>query len=151
LKGRQKEYGEALQQYEAALRLAPDNRFVMNEYASVNAEYGFNMERTVPLAAHLYAMNPKDPIVADTLGWTLFRQGKTEEALPLLKQAVIGMPEYPGHHYHFGVALIKAGYPAQGRKALETSLKISSRFDGADRARELLKSTTTEPHKQSKR
>jgi len=135
----QGKYLAALTEYEEALKRAPDHERAMNNIASINAEHGFDMERSAVLAARLLAKHPKDHVVADTLGWTLFRQGKPQQALPLLRQAVNGMPANPVHHYHLGVALIKSGETVAGRKELETALRITGTFDGAEHARALLK------------
>jgi Flp pilus assembly protein TadD len=132
------DYVGALESYEEALKRAPGNDLVMNNIASLTAEHGFDMDRAAALSSRLYAKYPKNAAVADTLGWTLFRQGKTGEAVPLLKQGVAGMPGNPVHRYHLGVALQKSGNQTAGRKELETSLRISGNFDGAVKARALL-------------
>ncbi len=129
---------EALKGYEEALKRAPDNNLAMNNVASVNAEYGFDLERSAALAARLYNRQPKNPTVADTLGWTLFLQGKTELALPLLQQGVTGMPENPVRRYHLGAALKKSGQQAAGNRELSTALQLSSTFFGAGKAKALL-------------
>ncbi len=138
LKMRHKEYIAALKEYEEALKRAPNHERAMNNVASLNAEHGFDMERSAPLAARLYNKHPKDPTVADTLGWTLFRQGKIDTALPLLKQATVGMPGNPLHHYHLGAALIKSGRQDAGKRELAAALRISGTFDGAIQARDLM-------------
>jgi cytochrome c-type biogenesis protein CcmH/NrfG len=132
------EFIAALEAYDEALRRDPNSEKAMNNIASLTAEHGFDFERAAALASRLYAKHPKDPTVADTLGWTLFRQGKTRDAVPLLKQAVTGMPGNPVHRYHLGAALLQEGYQAAGRKELETALRISGNFDGAAKARALL-------------
>ena len=139
LRMRHGEYLEAMKEYEEALKRAPDHERAMNNIANLNAEHGFDMNRSAALAARLYAKHPKDPVVADTLGWTFFRQGKIGAALPLLKQGVVGASGNPVHHYHLGTALLKAGNQVAGKRELEVALKISGDFDGAAQARELLK------------
>jgi len=131
-------YPGALKAYEEALKRNPDNDQVMNSIASLNSDHGYDLERSAALAARLHAKYPLDPAVADTLGWTLFLQGKLEQALPLLRQGVDGMPGNPMNRYHLGAALIKVGETAVGRKELEMALKLSKEFDGAAKARELL-------------
>ncbi len=132
------EYILALNGYEEALKRSPDNERAMNNIASLNAEHGFDMERSAALAALLYARHPKEPAVADTLGWTLCRQGKLEQALPLLRQGVTGMPGNPTHRYHLGALLLKMGEQAKGRKELTEALKSGGTFEGSARARALL-------------
>ena len=132
------DYIGALKEYDDALQRAPDNDLVMNNVASLNAEHGFDMERSAALAARMHAKHPKDPAVADTLGWTLLRQGKLEQALPLLQQGAAGMPGNPVHRYHLGAALLRVGELNAGKRELAEALKISKSFDGAEAARSLL-------------
>jgi len=136
---RRKEYLGALKEYEEALKRAPNNEHAMNNVASLNAEFGFDMDRSAALAARLYARNQEDPDLADTLGWTLFRQGKIDDALPLLRQAASRLTGNPTARYHLGAALLKNGETAAGRKELAAALKLSGEFTGADRARALLR------------
>ena len=125
--------------YEEALKRDPNQYRAMNNVATLTARSGFNLDRAAALAARLYAKSPGNPDVADTLGWTLFLQGKTGEALPLLKLAVTKKPGIPQHRYHLGAALLKNGNQSAGRKELETALRLSGSFYGADKARALLK------------
>ena len=111
----------------------------MNNVATLTARSGFNLNRAATLAARLYANSPGNSDVADTLGWTLFLQGKTSEALSLLKQAVTQKPESPLHHYHLGAALIKNGNQAAGKNELTGAFRISGTFYGADNTRVLLR------------
>ena len=125
--------------YEEALKRDPEQYQAMNNVATLTARSGFNLNRAATLAARLYAKYGDNPDVADTLGWTLFLQGKTGEALPLLKQAVTQKPGSPLHHYHLGAALMKSGEPAAGKIQLAGALRSSGTFYGADRARALLR------------
>jgi cellulose synthase operon protein C len=132
-------FQDALASYEEALQRDPDNSVVMNNIASLSVEHGFDLARAATLAARMYAKYPRDPAVADTLGWVLHNQGKRNEALPLLQFAATGSPDNPVHRYHYGAALVKNGQTAAGRKELEAALKLSRGFDGAGRAQTLLK------------
>lgn len=132
------EYHAALVAYEDALKRDPENNLTMNNIASLSVEHGFDLERAANLAARMYAKYPRDPAVADTIGWVLFAQGKKDQALPLLQFAAAGAPGNPVHRYHYGAALLKLGQTAVGQKELAAALKISREFDGAEKARALL-------------
>ena len=60
--------------------------------------------------------------------------------LALCLQEVVRMPGNPQVHYHLWAALLKNGNQAAGKKEFEVAFKISGNFDGAVKARELLKS-----------
>jgi tetratricopeptide (TPR) repeat protein len=132
------EYLTALKNYEEALQRSPDNVAAMNNIALLIADHGYELDRAFELASRLYTRYPKDPAMVDTMGWVLFKQGKLDQALPLLRFAAQGAPNNPVHRYHYGAALLKVGQGAAGRKELETALKLSGDFDGAVKARALL-------------
>ncbi len=129
--------GDALAWYEEALQRDPDQYRAMNNIATLVARRGFDLDRAAALAARLHARYPNDPDVADTLGWTLFLQGKSEAALPLLKQAVAQKPDAVCR-YHLGALLLKGGNQVAGRKELAAALRLSGAFYGAEKARGLL-------------
>ncbi len=133
------EYRRALAAYEEVLKRDKESTLAMNNIASLSVEHGFDLERAATLAARMYAKYPRDPAVADTLGWVLFsQQGKLEQALPLLRFAATAAPRNPIHRYHYGAALLKNGQVEVGRKELAAALKLSGEFDGAEKARALL-------------
>lgn len=138
LRVRTGEYVAALQSYEEALKRSPDHAPAMNNIALLIADHGYELDRAAELAARLYTKHPKDPAVVDTMGWVLFKQGKLDQALPLLRFAATGAPGNPAHRYHYGMALLKVGQTAAGRKELEAALKISGNFDGAAKAKAAL-------------
>jgi tetratricopeptide (TPR) repeat protein len=132
------EYLPAIKSYEEVLKRAPDHVLAMNNIAQLIADHGYELDRAAQLASRMYAKYPQDPAVADTLGWVLFKQGKLDQALPLLQFAAGNAPINPVHRYHYGAALLKNGEKESGKKELATALKISAQFDGAAKSRELL-------------
>jgi tetratricopeptide (TPR) repeat protein len=138
LQVQQGDYLAAIKSYEEVLNRNPDHMPAMNNIAMLTADHGYELDRAVVLASRMYARFPKDPAVADTLGWVLFKQGKLDQALPLLRFAASGAPRNPVHRYHLGAALLKDGKTESGRNELEAALKISGTFDGAAQARALL-------------
>ena len=144
LQVRKGEFIPAIRSYEEALKRSPGNTGVMNNIALLIANHGYELDRAAELASTLYTKYPKDPAVVDTMGWVLFRQGKVDQALPLLRMAAAGMPLVPAHRYHLGVVLLKTGNQAAGLRELETALTLSKDFDGADQARAILASVASQ-------
>ena len=135
---RRGEYVPAITCYEELLHRFPDHAVALNNLAMLHADHGYDLERAASLASTLYTKFPRDAAVCDTMGWVLFKQGKLDQALPLLSKGAEGMPNNPAHRYHYGAALLKAGETAAGRKEVATALKLSKEFDGADQAQSLL-------------
>lgn len=65
------------------------------------------------------------------LGAALLRQGKPEEALRHLREAVTREPEYAKGHEQLGEALLAAGRPEEAADSLRRALEINPAFEAA--------------------
>jgi tetratricopeptide (TPR) repeat protein len=88
-----KSWPEAIALYEGVRkRLGNNDATLLNNLAWAYAETG-DYERAIPLAQRAVALEPRNPVTADTLGWLLFRSGKDRvRGLALLEQAARGAP-----------------------------------------------------------
>jgi len=59
-------------------------------------------------------------------------------AIRALKRAVDLDPGNPVHQYHLGMAYALEGQDKIARKTLQTALRLSTDFDGADEARKVI-------------
>lgn len=84
---------EAIAHYEAVRkRLGNNDSTLLNNLAWAYAETG-DYDRAIPLAQRAVALEPRNPVTADTLGWLLFRSGKDRvRGVSLLEQAARGAP-----------------------------------------------------------
>ncbi|HYW15096.1 MAG TPA: tetratricopeptide repeat protein [Allosphingosinicella sp.] len=84
---------EAIANYEAVRkRLGDNDATLLNNLAWAYAETG-DYDRAIPLAQRAVALEPRNPVTADTLGWVLFRSGKDRvRGVALLEQAARGAP-----------------------------------------------------------
>ena len=84
---------EAIALYERVRKsIGNSDATLLNNLAWAYAEMG-DYDRAVPLARHAWALEPRNPVTADTLGWLLFRSGRDRvQGLALLEQAVRGAP-----------------------------------------------------------
>ncbi len=108
---------------------------LLNNYAMALLETGDAQARSVAEKARTLA--PHDPLVADTLGWILLRQGDADAALGLLRDARLRAPDNPEVRYHLAVALKKAGHASQAREELDASLRGAVWFPGVEAAKQL--------------
>ena len=82
----------AIRAYESLrARLGDNDATVLNNLAWAYSETGA-VDRALPLARRAHALDPDNPVMADTLGWVLFRAGRRAEGLVLLEQAARGAP-----------------------------------------------------------
>lgn len=88
-----KRWPEAIGLYEAVRkRLGDNDSTLLNNLAWAYAETG-DYDRAIPLAQRALALEPRNPVTADTLGWLLFRSGKDRvRGVALLEQASRGAP-----------------------------------------------------------
>jgi tetratricopeptide (TPR) repeat protein len=132
------DYTGAIANYEEVLKRDPNNLSAMNNLASLLSDHDFDLNRAAALAGQLYQRTPRDPVVMDTLGWVLSRQGKNNEALPLLRRAATMTSTVAEVQYHLGAALLAAGQRDEGRVVLARALKLEPNSPIAAKVRALL-------------
>lgn len=121
--------------YEKLLKLQPDEALVWNNLAHVASAQ--NDKSASSFAERAYALRPNDPIVIDTLGWLLFRQGQVDRGLALLRDARLRDANNPEIRYHLAAALAKSGRTTEAREELTQALKMGTSFTGIEDARRL--------------
>jgi Flp pilus assembly protein TadD len=140
-----KDWPEAISQYETALKLDSNAAVAKNNLAWLYEEHGGNIAVALRLAQEARSALPKDPHVADTLGWLLVRMGSSESAVPYLKECVGASLANPSYHYHLGTAYFNAGHKEQAKRELLTALRLQHSFDGSDEARKVLDTIKAAP------
>jgi len=128
---------QAVAEYRQIIKTSPNHVMALNNLAAVLEEQ--NDPNAFGYAQRAYGLQPANPVVMDTYGWSLLQQGKIQEATPLLKQAAQAMPETPSVQYHWAEALVKSGQTSEARALLQKLLASSQRFDERDKASTLLK------------
>ena len=136
---RKKEIDKAKAKYEEVLKLNPKFGPAANNLAYILGEEGTNLDQALTYAQTAREQQPNDPSVADTLGWIYYKKNAYLKASSLLKEAVEKSPNNPVIHYHYGLTQQKNGDLAGAKKSLQTSLKLSETFPGAEDAKKTLK------------
>jgi tetratricopeptide (TPR) repeat protein len=94
-----------------------------------------NLDEALELARIAKAKLPRDPFVADTLGWIFFQKGLYGNALRELRDSAAKLPDNPEVQYHLGVAYLKLEKNDQAREHLTRALELGGNFNGAEEAR----------------
>lgn len=131
------QFAQAKASYERLLILVPDDSDALNNLANVLLR--LKDPGALAIAEQAVAKNPANYDAIDTLGWALFQAGQTDRALQLLRDARLRQPGSADIRYHLGAVLAKTGRNTEAREELEAALKTNASFEGADQARELLK------------
>jgi tetratricopeptide (TPR) repeat protein len=129
---------EAAEEYALHLKEQPDSAVAANNLAWLYAKKEKDLKKAITLAEKAIKRWPRNPHIADTLGWLYYLSGKKKEAIELLRRASRGLPRNPAVRYHYGRALLDAKETRRGLGEIKTALLISADFPGAKEARTLL-------------
>ncbi len=106
----------AHERYRKQLAVDKQNAVALN-----NLAYGLAVRKNapreaLPLAQKAQAIEPKNPAIADTLGWVYFLLGDHQQAVRYLGQAAQGAPRSAEIRLHLAEALLAAGRIEDARK-----------------------------------
>jgi putative PEP-CTERM system TPR-repeat lipoprotein len=110
----------------------PENPVVLNSLAYVSFQLG--RSDALDIARRALAAAPSSPDVNDTLGWILVQEGKAEEGIPYLRQALVRKADDPLLRYHLAVALNKLGRNSEALMELDKLLVDQQEFAERDQA-----------------
>ena len=79
--------GPALRELKIVLDSRPDDPAALNAYGYTLADHKLQLVHARTLIERAHATAPKNAAILDSLGWVLFRQGHSAEALPYLTTA----------------------------------------------------------------
>jgi tetratricopeptide (TPR) repeat protein len=125
----------AIEQYDAMIRIYPNNAAALNNLAWLLYERGD--ERALAFAERAAEAAPQAAAVADTLGWILVEQDETERGLQELQRALDIDGANPDIRYHVAAALAKSGQAAEAKQMLSALLSDERPFASRDDAEEL--------------
>jgi len=76
------------QMYEKALKINPNDAFVLNNYSYYLSLRNVNLERALEMAQRATELEPENTSFQDTYGWALYKSGKYDEAEIWIKKAL---------------------------------------------------------------
>lgn len=124
------EESRAREVLEALHRDFPDNPEVANSLGYFLAEKGQDLQRAKELIEIALAAQPGNGAYLDSMGWVLFRLGRTEAAFDYMIKAVNVLPDDPVILEHLGMVLLELGQDEEAAGMLRRSLAM-----GGDRER----------------
>ena len=113
---------EAAKFYLQAVQAKNDYVPALNNLAMLWADDEATRLQAVNLAMAAFTRASSDPSVLDTLGYTLIRSDRAEEALKVLERALSLAPGNPAIMYHQAMALAALDRKAEALTTLEQSL-----------------------------
>ena len=120
---------EALNTFEGALKSRPADPQLANALGFTLADHKMKLSRAETLVREALKVSPDNPAIQDSLGWVLYRRGKSTEALPVLERA------WRNSHdseiaAHYGEVLWKTGDEGQARYIWQQALNRSPDHKG---------------------
>lgn len=81
------------------IALKPDHAHALNALGYSWADRNIRLPEAHALITRALSLQPDDPFIMDSLGWVLYRQGKSAESLPILERAysIKADPEIAAH------------------------------------------------------
>ncbi|KAF0182307.1 MAG: hypothetical protein FD164_1146 [Nitrospirae bacterium] len=129
---------EAEKGYRAVLKTDPRYVPALNNLAFLlAASGGGGKDEAIRLATEALRIAPNDPALMDTLGYIYIKNGRYEDARPLIEKAVELLPKNPSVLYHAGMLYAATGQKVKALASLEAAVKAGD-FPEAKDARALL-------------
>lgn len=131
---------QARRLYEKTLNINRQYLPALNNLAYLLAENYGDRKGALELAIRAYRQLPSSAEVMDTLGFVLLKDGRFEDAIPLLEKAQAALPDHPTVQLHLGMAYQGAGQHEKAKYSLEQVLVAGNR-DEALEARRILRNS----------
>ena len=113
---------QAEREFRKLMSADPLDANAMNSLGYMLADNGVRLPEALDLAQRAVKVEPDNPAYLDTLGWTLFKSGKNDEAVAPLSRAAAAMCGSSVIQEHHGDVLAKAGKPADAIAAWQRAL-----------------------------
>ncbi|MBE0624864.1 MAG: tetratricopeptide repeat protein [Burkholderiales bacterium] len=97
------------------IKLKPDHAHAYNALGYSLAERNLRLPEAQELIEKALQLSPEDPFIIDSMGWVLYRAGKSEQALEYLRKAYTVRPD-PEIAAHLGEVLWVAGERSEAEK-----------------------------------
>lgn len=121
---RAKKWERAEADFLTALKLAPEQPYVMNYLGYSWVEQGRNLKEAQDLIERAVQQRPDDGYIVDSLGWVLYRTGQHKEAVPHLERAVQLRPGDAVINDHLGDAYWRVGRHREAAYQWRRSLEM---------------------------
>lgn len=125
---RMERHEQARDWFEKLVALHPDYAPAHNNLAHIHSQMLVDLDKAHASASKARELSPREPSIADTLGRIEWLRGNYSEALPLLQEAVSGLPGLPTVHYHLAMNHYMMGNLDEATVGLEQALSIDAPF-----------------------
>ena len=121
---RSKQWAAAEADFLQALKLSPEQPFVLNYLGYSWVDQGIKLDRAKEMIERAVQLRPNDGYIVDSLGWVLYRLGDYRGAVAKLERAVILRPDDPTINDHLGDAYWRVGRALEARFQWRRALSL---------------------------
>ncbi len=100
----------------------PLNADALNSLSYLLAEHGLKLPEAVDLAQRALKIEPGNPAFLDTLGWALFKQGRTDDAAAAIEKSAAMLTGNSAIQDHHGDVLARRGRTVEAIAAWQRAL-----------------------------
>ena len=127
---RMKDYQLSDESYEKALKIDPENSFVLNNYAYYLSLRNVKLDKAESMSAKSLKLDPTNGANMDTYGWILYKLGKYSEAAEWVQKAIDATAEAdPDLLEHLGDIKYKSGDKEKALQLWQNALKVGKGSD----------------------
>ena len=108
----------------AALKIIPDNSYILNYLAYSWLERDYKIPEAIEMLELAYKKNEEDPYIIDSVGWGYYLTEKFEEAETFMRRALELMPNDPIVNDHYGDILWSLNRKIQAKYFWNNVLKL---------------------------
>ncbi len=109
------EYNKADKDLLSALKIDPDDAYILNYLAYSWLERNYKIDEAIEMLEKAYTLKSNDPYIIDSIGWAYYLVDDYFQAEKYLKRAVELMPDDPIVNDHYGDILWKLNRKIQAR------------------------------------
>ncbi|WP_028536083.1 tetratricopeptide repeat protein [Paludibacterium yongneupense] len=117
--------GDAERDLRAVIKQKPDDAEALNALGYTLANRTTRYAEAHVLLDRALKLDPQNPVILDSMGWVLFKEGRSDSALGFLQRAYKAMPDAE-IAAHLGEVLLKLGRQQEARALLEQAAKTAS-------------------------
>jgi tetratricopeptide (TPR) repeat protein len=142
---RTKRWPQAEADFQHALKLEPEQPFVLNYLGYSWVDMGMHLDQAKAMLNRAAELKPNDGYIVDSLGWAHFRLGEYDQAVDQLERAVELEPGDPVINEHLGDAYWRVGREREARFQWQRALTLEPEESAVATLEQKLKSGLPEP------
>jgi tetratricopeptide (TPR) repeat protein len=119
----QGEIDKAIEVYDQALTISPDDPLLLNNYAYLLAQKGERLNEALEMVTRALEQSPESASYLDTKGWIYYALGEYDKAKDYIEQALVADPDNWTILDHLGDVCLELGDKAQARQFWRQALE----------------------------